>query len=87
MCPFLETVLQSPWIHSPKQSFFLYEWHKSSGLLSLKGALVLIPPCKLLMDAKEGNRMVKEVFEKDKGGLALRKKQHLEKKEGVSQLR
>jgi len=78
VCPFLETVLQSLWIHSPKQSFFLYEWHKSLGLLSLKGTLVLIPPCKFLTDAKERNRMVKEVFEKDKGGLDSRK--NLEKK-------
>lgn len=80
MCPFLETVLQSLWIHSPKQSFFFYEWHKSLGLLSLRGTLVLIPLCKLLMDAKEGNRVVKEVLEKDEGGFALKKKAKFGKK-------
>lgn len=87
MCPFLETVLQSRWIHSPKQLFFLYEWHKSLGLLSLKGTRVLIPPCKLLTDAKEGNRAVKEVFEKNKGEFAVKKKAKFRRKEGVSQRR
>lgn len=74
MCPLLQTVPQLLWICSPKQLFFLHEWQKPLGLLSLKGTFVLISQCKILKDAKEGNRTVKEVFEKDEGCVALQKK-------------
>lgn len=76
MRPLLETVPQLLWICSSKQSFFLHEWQKSLGLLSLKGTPVLNSQCKILEDAKEGIRTVKEVFEKDKGCVALQKKKH-----------
>lgn len=55
------------------------------GLLSLKGTLVLILSCKHLTDVQEGNRMVQEVFEKDKGGFALSKCKFVEKRRSVSE--
>lgn len=79
-CP-RERVLHSLWIHSPKQYFFFM----SLGLLSLKGTLVLIPPCKHLTDVQEGNRMVQEVFEKDKEGFALSKCKFVEKRRSISE--
>lgn len=81
MCPLLQTVPQLLWICSPKQSFFLHEWQKTLGLLSLKGTLVLVSQCKILKDAKEGNRTVKEIFEKDKKCVALQKKRMVQELE------
>lgn len=57
----------------------------SLGLLSLKGTLVIIPLCKHLTDVQEGNRMVQEVFEKDKGGFALSKCKFLRKMRSSSE--
>lgn len=56
----------------------------SLGLLALKrDSIVLIPSCKHLTDVYDSNRMVQEVFEKDRGGFALSK--FLEKRRCISE--
>lgn len=52
----------------------------SLGLLSLNTTLVLIPSCKHVTDVQDRNRMVQEVFEKDRGRFALSKCKFFEKR-------
>lgn len=84
MYPFLERERESyshcGFIPQSNNFFFM-----SLGLLSLKGTLVLIPSFKLLTDAQEGNRMIQEVFKKDKVGFAISKCKFGEKRRSISE--
>lgn len=75
----------------PQSSNFFFV---SLGLLSLKVTLVLIPSCKHVTDVQDRNRMVQQVFEKDRGRFALskcnffgKKKEYCRKGDGKTSFR